>query len=248
MAKSLVWLLFLSSLVCHVFAVVRIMPLGDSVTAGVSGCWRQVLWQNLAQSGLEGQFKFVGTQKSLFSCPGEYDLEHEGHVGYEAIGIASKGQLSGWLNQVKPVDIGMILLGTNDVWRGRSVVDGEAAFTKLVEQFRTQKPTVRILIAQIMNLQPRGVNCGSTCPQAVSAWNEMIAAVASKLNTPQSPVIAVDCFTGFDIATDTQDGIHPNSGSGTQKVAACWQEPLEKEIRAVIAAEGGKSSFISEYM
>jgi hypothetical protein len=79
------------------------------------GCWRQVLYQNLAKNGLEGKFKFVGTLKSQFPCTGQYDQDHEGHVGYEAIGIAKQNQLTGWLNKVKPVDIGMILLGTNDV-------------------------------------------------------------------------------------------------------------------------------------
>jgi hypothetical protein len=74
-----------------------------------------VLWQNLAQKGLKGQFKFVGTLKSQFPCNGQYDLDHEGHVGYEAIGIANQDLLRGWLDKVKPVDIGMILLGTNDV-------------------------------------------------------------------------------------------------------------------------------------
>jgi hypothetical protein len=42
-------------------------------------------------------------------------VDHEGHVGYEAIGIANQDLLRGWLDKVKPVDIGMILLGTNDV-------------------------------------------------------------------------------------------------------------------------------------
>jgi hypothetical protein len=84
-----------------------------------------------------------------------------------------------------------------------------------------------------MNLQPKGgVTCGSSCPTAVAAWNKMIVSVASSLNTPQSPVTPVDCFTGFDIATDTGDGIHPNGGSGTKKVANCWYEPLAKEIKA----------------
>jgi hypothetical protein len=86
-----------------------------SINHRQKGCWRQVLWQKLAQGGLKGQFKFVGTQKSMFSCSGQYDQNHEGHVGYEAIGIANKNQLKGWLDKVKPVDIGMILLGTNDV-------------------------------------------------------------------------------------------------------------------------------------
>jgi hypothetical protein len=66
---------------------------------------------------LKDKFKFVGTQKSRFACTGEYDQDHEGHSGYEAIGIANQNQLKGWLDAVTPVDVGMILLGTNDVVR-----------------------------------------------------------------------------------------------------------------------------------
>ena len=98
-----------------------------------------------------------------------------------------------------------------------------------------------------MNLQPKGsVNCGSTCPGAVAAWNKMTEAVAAKLNTPQSPVTAVDCNTGFDIKTDTGDGIHPNGGSGTKKVADCWYEPLAREIKALSGSEGSKSALVLE--
>jgi hypothetical protein len=59
--------------------------------------------------------KFVGTQKSFMPCTGTYDGDHEGHSGFEAIGIANYKLLPGWLDQVKPVDIVMMLLGTNDV-------------------------------------------------------------------------------------------------------------------------------------
>jgi hypothetical protein len=97
-----------------------------------------------------------------------------------------------------------------------------------------------------MNLQPKGgVNCGSTCPGAVEAWNKMTEAVAAKLNTAHSPVIAVDCHTGFDIKTDTQDGIHPNGGSGTKKVADCWYEPLAREIKNLTGAGDGKSTVLN---
>jgi len=139
----------------------------------------------------------------------------------------------------------MVLLGTNDVWRGRKPADGDAAFAKLVSQMRAQKPTVRVLIAKIMNLQPSGVKCGSTCPAAVDAWNKMTDAAAAKLNTAQSPVQAVDCFTGFDIKTDTGDGVHPNNGGGSKKVANCWYAPLAAAIKAAGGTGGGKGAVLT---
>jgi hypothetical protein len=81
------------------------------------GCWRAVLYQNLEAAGLAKDIKFVGTQKSLFPCQGKYDGDNEGHVGYEAIGIARQNQLPPRLERSKHVDIVMMLLGTNDVVR-----------------------------------------------------------------------------------------------------------------------------------
>jgi hypothetical protein len=45
----------------------------------------------------------------------------------------------------------------------------------------------------------------------------------------------VDCWTGYDDATDTVDGVHPNS-SGDAKPANAWFTPLKN---AIIAASGG---------
>jgi hypothetical protein len=45
----------------------------------------------------------------------------------------------------------------------------------------------------------------------------------------------VDCWTGYDDATDTVDGVHPNS-SGDAKPANAWFTPLKN---AITAASGG---------
>src|SRR5688572_26694999 len=67
---------------------VRIMPLGDSITAG-PGCWRAKLWNRLQTTGFTN-IDFVGTQSDGGGCnPGfAYDFDHEGHGGFSATGIA----------------------------------------------------------------------------------------------------------------------------------------------------------------
>src|SRR4051812_21767980 len=61
---------------------VRIMPLGDSITAG-PGCWRAKLWHRLQTSGYP-DIDFVGTQSDGGGCnPGySYDLDPPGHRGH----------------------------------------------------------------------------------------------------------------------------------------------------------------------
>src|SRR5262249_56195964 len=65
----------------------RIMPLGDSITAG-PGCWRALLWDRLQQTGYTN-VDFVGTQSSG-GCTVPFDTDHEGHPGMSATGIASQ--------------------------------------------------------------------------------------------------------------------------------------------------------------
>jgi lysophospholipase L1-like esterase len=73
----------------------------------------------------------------------------------------------------------------------------------------------------------------SNCPQCgdrVVALNKAIPEWAASKNMTESPIVVVDCWTGFDPGRDTGDGVHPNS-SGNEKLANCWYEPLARAIR-----------------
>ena len=71
------------------------------------------------------------------------------------------------------------------------------------------------------------MNPGScpACAQRVVALNDAIPAWAAARTTGQSPVVVVDQWSGFDTATDTYDGVHPNS-SGDRKMAGRWHPAL----------------------
>src|SRR5689334_16762788 len=131
-------------------APVRIMPLGDSITAG-PGCWRAKLWNRLQTTGYPN-IDFVGTQSDGGGCnPGfPYDTDHEGHGGFSATGIAANNQLPPWLAAARP-DVVLMHLGTNDMWGGYLATATKlAAFTKLVGQMRASNPAMKILVAQII--------------------------------------------------------------------------------------------------
>ena len=40
----------------------------------------------------------------------------------------------------------------------------------------------------------------------------------------------MDCWTGFDTASMTGDGVHPNA-KGNDAMAKCWYDPLAKVIK-----------------
>ena len=204
-------------------APVRIMPLGDSITAG-PGCWRALLWDDLRRTGYTN-VDFVGTQTGG-GCSVAHDGDHEGHSGFSATGIADQNQLPGWLAATNP-HIVLMHLGTNDLWGG-TISTGAilSAYTKLVGQMRANNPDVRVVVAQIIPMEP--ANC-TGCAQRVVALNNAIPGWAAGLSTTRSPITVVDQWTGFSTAADTFDGVHPVD-SGFRKMADRWYPALTAAI------------------
>jgi lysophospholipase L1-like esterase len=219
-------------------APVRIMALGDSITAG-TGCWRAMLWHQLQTAG-HTNIDFVGGVSDGGGCnPGyAYDWDHEGHGGFSATGIADNNQLPPWLSAAMP-DIVLMHLGTNDMWGHYIPTTAKlTAFTKLVGQMRANNPNVKILVAQII---PMSASSCATCPADIIEFNNALPAWAAGLRTTQSPIILVDQWTGFDPAVDTGDGVHPNN-SGYQKMANRWQPALAQLLGGVIPSPSVSAS------
>jgi lysophospholipase L1-like esterase len=211
-------------------APLKIMPLGDSITAG-PGCWRAKLWHQLQTTGYTN-IDFVGSVSDGGGCnPGySYDWDHEGHGGYSATGIADNNQLPPWLSAANP-DIVLMHLGTNDMWGGYLSTETKlAAFTKLVGQMRANNPNMKIIVAQII---PMSASACATCPADVVALNNAIPGWAASLTTAQSPIVVADMWSGFDAVADTVDGVHPND-TGFTKMAGAWYPVLKQVLDGVI--------------
>ncbi|MEV6802948.1 cellulose binding domain-containing protein [Micromonospora rifamycinica] len=205
-------------------APIRIMPLGDSITAG-PGCWRALLWNQLQTTGYSN-IDFVGSASDGGSCNYgfSYDADHEGHGGFSAVGIANNNQLPPWLSAARP-DVVVMHLGTNDLWGGWQSMDTIlAAFTKLVGQMRANNPSMKIIVSQIIPHH----GC-TTCPADTITLNNRIPGWAAGLTTTQSPIVVVDQWTGFDATTDTGDGVHPND-SGFRKMANRFHPALARVL------------------
>jgi lysophospholipase L1-like esterase len=215
----------------------RIMPLGDSTTASV--CYRAQLWQMLTQSG-RTQFQFIGSRNGDPGCGvSGYDRDNEGHGGYivtdilKAAGTGTRPggadssdlfasdarDLATWFDG-RPADIVLMHFGTNDVWNNFTPTNILNAYTAILNKLRAVNPNVRVLVAQIIPLQPSGCN---DCPTRAQSLNAQIPTWAAANSTAASPISVVDQYTGFNPATgqDTSDGVHPNA-AGSTKIAAKW--------------------------
>jgi lysophospholipase L1-like esterase len=121
----------------------------------------------------------------------------------------------------------MMHLGTNDVWNNHSPLEITTAFSKLVDQMRASKPTMKILAAKIIPMNPS--NCAD-CGQRVVALNSAIGVWAANKSSASSPIMVVDAWTGFDTGSMTGDGVHPND-TGNKKLAETWFQPLSNAIK-----------------
>jgi hypothetical protein len=217
-------------------APVRVWCVGDSITgAGSSGfanrdgCWRAYLQQAVREQGYS--VKMVGTLNSPV-CPVEFDADSDGHWGYLVTEVASgnlkrpaEGTFEQWLTKSQP-DIFFMHFGTNDCWNNKPVPQILGAYEKLLTTTRAKNPKVALVVCKLIGHNPAG--CGD-CDQRVQRLNAQMDDWAAQHATAESPIYVADCHTGFNPATDTRDGTHPNL-AGMQKMAKSMAPALAKAL------------------
>ena len=95
----------------------------------------------------------------------------------------------------------LILAGVNDIWVQGAGGAANARFRlrDIIEDIRDFVPGVAILLGLMHPYT--GQNS-----EFIESLNDAIAITASDLDTPESPVILVDHYTGFDIEGMKQTG------------------------------------------
>jgi acetyl esterase/lipase len=200
--------------------VYRIMPVGDSITEGgqTFSNYRYLLWEKLFAAGYLVEFVGSRTGESRVG-----PLRHEAYGGKNAEFLAQV------LEQSFPTNIADIVLihaGHNHD-RAEAPVRGIVEATEsMIRTARRTNPGVIVLVAQVI---PSG-----KLPkyEYLPELNLALGTMARRLNTPQSPVWAVDMAAGFDWRTDTiADKVHPNA-KGAEKMAAKWFAALTEAMAA----------------
>ena len=203
----------------------RIMPLGDSITEGVNGGYRNDLYTGLRQDNCG--VSYVGT----LSDPNTRvaDRNHEGHPGLTIGGIASS--VDAWMAKTQP-NIILLMIGTNDTawWTGENAGQIGARHNALIDQLRVARPNAWIFVASI--------------PPQASAMIEpnMIdrAVLTQQLDTVIRKNVEVRTAAGQRVrfvdvnsvlkTADLYDGIHPTEAAHA-KVAQKFLEGIRAALR-----------------
>ena len=216
----------------------RIMPLGDSITQGVTvgaGCgaastdtncppnaervgYRKRLYDDLTSAGYHIQLVGSLTNGSGAGLAAPND-QHEGHGAYSTAMI--RDEAGTWLNAAVP-DIVLLHAGTNDANGGSA--DGAAiadASNSILRHIYDANPETTVLIAKII---------GSPSPTLNSTINAFNADVEARINAAWADqsaagrLILVDMYnalTNRTVGGDFADNLHPND-AGYQKMANAW--------------------------
>ena len=201
--------------------VLRVLPLGDSITFGVGdpnfGGYRTGLWNSFVAN--HNNIDFVG---SLSSGPASLpDKDNEGHSGWKIEEIASI--TDSVLSAYRP-DIILLLIGTNNI--GPSYGPGtSASLSALLDQITHDSPNAYLFV--------------STLPPMNSGWNSEVqdfnmylpGIVNSKVSQGKK-VFLVDTYGVLTLA-DLADGVHPTV-AGYAKMAAAWYSAIQSFVTASV--------------
>ena len=209
-----------------------VMPLGDSITLGVNGGYRNNLYTGLQQNNCG--VDFVGTQSDVNTRVA--DKDHEGHPGSPS--AISRGGVNAWLASTQP-NVILLMIGTNDTawWTNADGAEIGARHDALIDQLRAARPNAWIFVASIppqssvlIHGKPDGNATTTSVDRAVltQQLNAVIRSnVAARVAAGQR-VRFVDVNSVLTTA-DLYDGIHPTEAAHA-KVAQIFLD----WIRAVL--------------
>ncbi|NLT08311.1 MAG: cellulase family glycosylhydrolase, partial [Ruminococcus sp.] len=173
--------------------VIKIMPIGDSITFGMgdTGGYRKFLYHFLKQKGYT-QIDMVGPEgqnSASFNYNGQsvqYDDNNAGYSGYTIVqkypipswgenGLLEKLQSKNAIASAKP-DIVLLIIGTNDMTANRSLSECETDLHSLLDYMLKDLPAdSMIFIGSIPEFTAYGGNS-----QRVSNYNNTVKKVADE--------------------------------------------------------------------
>lgn len=214
----------------------RIMPLGDSITLGVNGGYRNRLYARTSILGCGAGY--VGTQFDQYAVAA--DKDHEGHPGFTISDIARDA--NAWFVAQAP-DYVLLMIGTNDVawWSVRSAEELADEHGALIEQIQTALPNAWIVVGSIPPIAP--ANLPPLDRDRAAFAHEFNAAVRTRV---EARIAAGERIRYADIearltVADLYDGVHPTQ-LAHDKVADAWYAALEG-----ILLTGGDRIFADDF-
>jgi hypothetical protein len=214
--------------------MLRIMPVGDSMTIGSAGehTWRYRLWRHLCTT-YGDPFALVGPRETLYDkaadAPTSYAYADpdfpRAHLAGWGEGWQHMAPLIGEAVRQARADLLLVSLGLIDLGFYTNAEQTAENVRAFVAAAREANPRVRmVLLPVIPNVRARSDSGFAT---QVALFNDLLAKTVADLDEPRSPLLPASTPPSYDIHTDTYDGTHPNA-SGEHKIAAAFADAMHQ--------------------
>jgi len=206
--------------------LIRIMPLGDSITyddrladhegtprpSSIRSGYRSHLHYKLTD--VEYPVDFVGSRVAGEKVVPAFDPHNEGHPGWTSYEIGSK--VYTYLSQ-NPADIVLLHIGTNDNDTSVAGVNGILDQIDLYEEHTGR--FVRVIVALIIDRQAQD-------DLIIAGFNHNLDNLLQKRISRGDAITVVNMYRGAGLTSaDYADHTHP-SDAGYQKMAQVWFDAL----------------------
>lgn len=217
--------IFLLTISMELYATVKIMPMGDSITydngyadvknprpEGERSAYRNYLWYQLSDAGYV--VDFVGSRRAGQSIVPAFDPDNEGYPGWTSYDLA-EGTYA-WLQQSSP---DVILLHAGSMDQQTSPAGIEMILNEVDTYEANSGQSVTVILALIINRR--------SYAEWVTVLNSKVKAMASARIQNGDKIVIVDMENGagIDYIKDMADPAHPTD-EGYAKIATVWYNAL----------------------
>ncbi|MFI6936717.1 GDSL-type esterase/lipase family protein [Streptomyces sp. NPDC050287] len=214
--------------------MLRIMPVGDSMTIGSAGehTWRYRLWRHLCTT-YDGPFTLVGPRETLYDkasdAPTSYAYADpdfpRAHLAGWGEGWQHMAPLIGEAVRQTRADLLLVSLGLIDLGFYTNAEQTAENVRAFVAAAREANPRVgMVLLPVIPNVRAQS---DPGFAAQVALFNDLLAKTAADLDEPRSPLLPASTPSSYAVHTDTYDGTHPNA-SGEHKIAAAFADAMHQ--------------------
>lgn len=236
-------------------AIIKIMPLGDSITSGIAGStddtgYRLDLYLNLTGVGYSsGDLDFVGSLANGIGTPADFPRNHEGHGGWSANQI--RDNVYDWLNN-NPADIVLLHIGTNDITAGQptaGIVTEVSQILDKIDDFELDfNSEIWVVLALIINRSCIPYNPPCDKSLETETFNTALFNMASARINDKIVIVDMETEANLDYRVkpdgDMDDEVHPFD-TGYKKMADLWLVGLQQGILPV--ADAGSNQSVDEF-
>lgn len=206
--------------------VLQVWTLGDSITLGVQGGYRNDIYELLTADGLT--VDMVGTEYD--DSTEIADKDHEGHVAWTI--QKTLDDADGWLTQITPPDVVLLWLGANDFawWTNMTPAEHADDFEKLVDHLLRILPEQAKLVVGTIPPQSSEIVESVMLDRTDMAddFNDLL-----RERIPDHPAYGERVFLADVRATltldDLYDGIHPTREAHA-RIAGVFHDVLVKNL------------------